>query len=905
MTLLVVPVIFLALLSGTQILLLSQENSQDSSDALRADSIANLERIASDEALFIDETFKQYESEIKMLDRYTESLFNGEVNITPGHSYYWDSALEFAETGYNVPGLAYDSDYESYISFDVSCYYLPKEHMRGNDPFDLSSQMQEILNSASNMDNMFRSLHKANRNYVWLYAGFEGDGHLFKNYPYDSMSWCIDFYETTGFDYDPHAEEWYTNAASLDDDSTAFTSPYWDPAGLLMSIGRPSHFSNGSLIGVVSADITIDVINDAILGVEVLDNGYAFMIDSQGNVISHPEADPEAEEVPTLGELEFGQSVTEKTSFESNILPKMISGQIVTEPYAKMGKTWYISYIPINTTGYSLGIVVPEQDIIASAIAIRNTINNLAIQQTMVFILALSVVIIGVVVAGSYMSNKIVQPVKELTSMVNFIAEGDLSRDLRGNPRSMGKEVATLHSAFDNLLTSLRFGNTDYYRGDLKRAYQNYQKALTLFTTTKNERGIAIAKNNLGNIYRAWNDFNRAREHYQEAIDIGEKQGDKKGLASRLNNLGLLYLDREAYQMSLQLLERAKAYDEEINNTKGLITRIGNLGIIHERLGDFDKAEREYKEAIHLAEKNNETRGLAHSYLKYAIFHIVQAKHEEGLKLLQKSFDLAKSVDDVNIALKCLDRMASTYDELDRSTESHRAKVSAANIRKKLIMPKMALFVLDYSGSMDGSKIRSVVKGTRKLFQDQINPQDKVGLVIFSSESKTLLPLGDVRNRESTILKTISSLKYPDGMTAFYDALGDALIFLNNEKGNEQKWLIALTDGEDNKSHRFSLERKRRSSLIPDIFTRIMAQSIPDFIDENLLTINIVIVGVGSEVKALAPKLRELCDMTPRGRYIDVSDPSISISTAIDNAFKEIREVMGEVDVEGFDVLDV
>jgi hypothetical protein len=188
-----------------------------------------------------------------------------------------------------------------------------------------------------------------------------------------------------------------------------------------------------------------------------------------------------------------------------------------------------------------------------------------------------------------------------------------------------------------------------------------------------------------------------------------------------------------------------------------------------------------------------------------------------------------------------------------------------------------------------------------------MNPQDKVGIVVFDSESRTILPLTLVEGNEQSIKKKIRELRYPRGTTAFYDALGDALLFLNKEKGNEQKWLIALTDGEDNASNNFDITRFGYkgpfSALLAKIGTRSI--SIPDFIDENLLTTNILIVGVGPEVRAIQHHLVELCNSTPRGKYIDVSNPGVRIEEAIDNAFTEIQEVMGEVDVEGFDISDV
>ncbi|MHA1356193.1 MAG: hypothetical protein ACTSR1_13565, partial [Candidatus Heimdallarchaeota archaeon] len=94
-------------------------------------------------------------------------------------------------------------------------------------------------------------------------------------------------------------------------------------------------------------------------------------------------------------------------------------------------------------------------------------------------------------------SRRIVEPIQQLTDFSEHIADGDLSQDLsvlQGVPR----EVQVLHNAFAGLLTALRFGNSEYYSGNMDVAYNNYLKALELFRTTDNQRGVGVCLNNLG-----------------------------------------------------------------------------------------------------------------------------------------------------------------------------------------------------------------------------------------------------------------------------------------------------------------------------------------------------------------------------------------------------------------------
>ncbi|MHA2387032.1 MAG: cache domain-containing protein, partial [Candidatus Thorarchaeota archaeon] len=266
------------------------------------------------------------------MERYCEDLFNDRINATPQYSYFWDPSLEWLHSGRNIPGrnpATYDEAYDSNdISFDVSCWYMPTDdYQTPNDPWDWSPTTQNLIEISSNMDNIYRSLRESSEDYIWLYMGFSpdiSDTRLFRNYPYDNLFYFEDWY-SPGLDYDPTIEEWYLNAASILDDSIAFTSPYGDPStGLVISMGRPVRFDNGTLIGVVSADVTLDTIMANVLGIEVLDSGYAYLLESDGDLIAHPALVAEGQ---TLNEAEFAGASSSEIAAFTTLLPTMLSAE--------------------------------------------------------------------------------------------------------------------------------------------------------------------------------------------------------------------------------------------------------------------------------------------------------------------------------------------------------------------------------------------------------------------------------------------------------------------------------------------------------------------------------------------------------------------------------------------------
>ncbi|UCH04783.1 MAG: hypothetical protein JSW05_01095 [Candidatus Thorarchaeota archaeon] len=183
------PILIIAALSATSVFTVSNENAADASDALKAEELANLLRISEDTAAFIEERMQQYFDGVYLMEKYCEDLFNGRINATPRYSYFWDPAAEWLHSGQTIPGRnpsVYDEDYESYdISFEVSCWYMPADdYITPNDPWDWSATTQEFIENSSNMDNIFRSLHQASGDYIWLYMGFSPDvcdTRLFRN----------------------------------------------------------------------------------------------------------------------------------------------------------------------------------------------------------------------------------------------------------------------------------------------------------------------------------------------------------------------------------------------------------------------------------------------------------------------------------------------------------------------------------------------------------------------------------------------------------------------------------------------------------------------------------------------------------------------------------------------------
>ncbi|WP_430475404.1 methyl-accepting chemotaxis protein [Thalassospira lucentensis] len=91
-------------------------------------------------------------------------------------------------------------------------------------------------------------------------------------------------------DYDPRKRPWYGDAVAIGD--STLTEPYTDAStGQLIVTATTPVLDGSKLLGVVGGDIDITILGDLVRSIDLGGIGYAFMVNDQGTVIIHPNAD--------------------------------------------------------------------------------------------------------------------------------------------------------------------------------------------------------------------------------------------------------------------------------------------------------------------------------------------------------------------------------------------------------------------------------------------------------------------------------------------------------------------------------------------------------------------------------------------------------------------------------------
>ena len=235
-------------------------------------------------------------------------------------------------------------------------------------------------------------------------------------------------------DFDVTSRPWYLNAKELTENerSVVWSIPYQDAAlnGLVITSSTPVFDKSGTFRGVVGVDIKLATITDRISKLSIGKSGYAFLIDSEGRMIAMPskgyqdfnltEKEIQSENIESL-------SLLNRVSLEMfEVLAKMTSGQSGIRLVNINGENRYIAYKPISIVGYSLGIVISENELLQNIVTTNETL-LIETRQTIINSVGIIVFLLAVAALASYgIGNSITTPLENLTKVAQEVAAGNL-----------------------------------------------------------------------------------------------------------------------------------------------------------------------------------------------------------------------------------------------------------------------------------------------------------------------------------------------------------------------------------------------------------------------------------------------------------------------------------------------
>jgi len=200
-------------------------------------------------------------------------------------------------------------------------------------------------------------------------------------------------------DYQPKARGWYALAKTTTD--PVWTDTYIDAfTGLpVVTVAKQVINDSGKMVGVVSADLSLDVVSNTYKDTTVGNTGYLIITDSIGNVISHPNADLVGENIvdqPFWSGMESKDSGYVEYEFESS------------------QKYLYFKTEPIS--GWKIGVPFEENEVAIDT-------KPLVVSSSITIIVA---VLLGLLV-GAYIAGRITRDLNKVNHSLSLVAKGDLT----------------------------------------------------------------------------------------------------------------------------------------------------------------------------------------------------------------------------------------------------------------------------------------------------------------------------------------------------------------------------------------------------------------------------------------------------------------------------------------------
>ena len=219
--------------------------------------------------------------------------------------------------------------------------------------------------------------------------------------------------------YDPRKRPWYLDAVKAG--KAVLTEPYTDAStgGLIITAAVPVNV-DGKVSGVTGSDFSLDALVSMIKSVDVGTGGYAFLVNTSGKILIHPD-----------------KSFVNKTVIDlfPSGAPAIAADIAETEISGSRKLTSFVPVSGLPSVEWYLGFVVDADAAYASVFQFR-----------IAAIIATVLAVAGMIgLVAILLSKLVIKPVTQMTSVMEELAAGQLQVAIPGQNRT--DQIGSMASA--------------------------------------------------------------------------------------------------------------------------------------------------------------------------------------------------------------------------------------------------------------------------------------------------------------------------------------------------------------------------------------------------------------------------------------------------------------------------
>lgn len=199
--------------------------------------------------------------------------------------------------------------------------------------------------------------------------------------------------------------------------------------------------NKGTIVGALVAIKSSDAMSADAAEIKYGETGYAFIINSKGTLIAHPNQELVDTEYNLLEEAKKDSTLSDLATH----LEKVIAGETGFGEYYFSGEDKLMGYAPIKGTSWSMGVTAPKSE-------------NLTLLYTLrTFMIVVGLIFLGISIALTYIIGAAFsKPIILATRYAEALANGDLTHDVPEDFLSKKDEFGTLAHAFDNMRNNFK-----------------------------------------------------------------------------------------------------------------------------------------------------------------------------------------------------------------------------------------------------------------------------------------------------------------------------------------------------------------------------------------------------------------------------------------------------------------
>ncbi len=221
----------------------------------------------------------------------------------------------------------------------------------------------------------------------------------------------------------------------------------------------------------------------------------------------------------------------------------------------------------------------------------------------------------------------------ELRKAIEFYERAlTIDREI-GDRRGEGADLHNLGLAYADL-------------GEFRKALELYERALVNSRELGDRRGEGAILGNLGNIYADLGENRKALEYYEKRLRIAREIGDHRGEGNALGNLGLSYANLGDVRKAIEFYEQALLNNRQIADRRGEATSLGNLGNAYSILGDVRRAIEFYEQTLVINREIGNRRGEGTALGNLGLAHVDLGEARKAIELYERALDIAGEIGD-------------------------------------------------------------------------------------------------------------------------------------------------------------------------------------------------------------------------------------------------------------------